>query len=142
MAKINDIHNLLQNLHPKIKFAIEHNFLPFLNIFIKYQNGQIITDIYHKPTDTQQYLHFKSHHQFWNCIKSIPSTLTCRFCTIVTSLGRIIHNLPSKRISYNIIKSGIRISNTTRRTTKHICLNAQQKQRETNCKNFKELRST
>ena len=30
---------------------------PYKNV-----NGQIITDIYHKPTDTQQYLHFRSQH--------------------------------------------------------------------------------
>ena len=50
--------------------------LPFLDILIKNENGQIITDIYLKPTDTQQYLHFKSHHTK-SCIKSIPYTLTC-----------------------------------------------------------------
>ena len=35
-----------------MKFTIEHSFkeIPFLDIFIKNQNGQIITDIYHKPT--------------------------------------------------------------------------------------------
>ena len=43
---------------------MEHNSkeLPFLDILIKNVNGQIISDIYHKPTDTQQYLHFKSHY--------------------------------------------------------------------------------
>ena len=47
---------------PKIKFTMEHSSkeLPFLDILIKNVNGQIITDIYHKPTDTQQYLHFKT----------------------------------------------------------------------------------
>ena len=35
--------------------------LPFLDILIKNVYGQIL-DIYHKPKDTQQYLHFKSHH--------------------------------------------------------------------------------
>ena len=72
IGNINDLHNLLQNLHPKIKFTIEHNFkeLPFLIILNKIQNGQIILDIYHKPTDTQHYLHFKSHHP-QNYIKSI-----------------------------------------------------------------------
>ena len=35
--------------------------LSFLDILIKKENGQIITDIYHKPTDTQQYLHFNSY---------------------------------------------------------------------------------
>ena len=34
---MNDLHNLHQNLHPKIKFIIEHHFkkLPFLDFFIK-----------------------------------------------------------------------------------------------------------
>ena len=51
---INELHNLLQNLHPKIKFTMEYGFkeLPFLDIYIKNENGQIITDINHKPTET------------------------------------------------------------------------------------------
>ena len=41
----------------------EHSLkeLPFLDILVKNVNDKIITDIYHIPTDTQQYLHFKSH---------------------------------------------------------------------------------
>ena len=53
-----------KNLHLKIKFTMEHSSkeLPFLDILIKKNvNGLIITDIYHKPTDTQQYLHYKIH---------------------------------------------------------------------------------
>ena len=69
----NELRNLLQNLHPKIKFTMEHSpkELPFLDILIKNVNGQIITDIYHKPTDTQQDLYFKRHHP-QNCIKIHP----------------------------------------------------------------------
>ena len=45
-----------------MKFTIEHSSkeLPFLDILIKNANGQIIRDIYYKPTDTQPYLHFNS----------------------------------------------------------------------------------
>ena len=84
---VNELHNLLQNLHPKIKFTMEHSSkeLSFLDILIKNINGQVITDIYHKPTDTQQYLHFKSHH-FKDCIKSIPYTLAHRIFTIITDI--------------------------------------------------------
>ena len=57
--------------------------LPFLDILITNENDQIITDIYYKPTGTQQYLHFNIHHPK-NCIKSIPYTLTCRIYTIIT----------------------------------------------------------
>ena len=84
-GSINKLHNLLQNLLPKTKFTMEHRSkeLPFLDILIKNVNGQIITDIYHRPTDTQQYLHFKSHHP-QKCIKSIPYTLARRIHTIIT----------------------------------------------------------
>ena len=43
---------------------MEHKFteLPFLNILDKNQNDQVITDIYHKPQNSPQYLHFKNHH--------------------------------------------------------------------------------
>ena len=40
------------------------------------------SDIYHKPTDTQQYLHFRSHHPK-NYIKSIPYTVAHRIHTII-----------------------------------------------------------
>ena len=42
---------------------MEHNFKeqPFLDTHIENENGQIITDIYPKPTNIQRYLHFKCH---------------------------------------------------------------------------------
>ena len=40
---IKDLHNLFQNRHPKIKFAMEHSSkeLPFVDILIKKENRQI-----------------------------------------------------------------------------------------------------
>ena len=51
---IYELHDLLQNLYPKIKFTMKHSLkeLPFLDILIKNVHDQIITDIYHKPTDS------------------------------------------------------------------------------------------
>ena len=69
--------------------------LPLVDILIKNVNGQIIIDIYHKPTDTQQYFHFKSHHPK-NCIKSISYTLASRIHTIIKD-----KNLKKKRILKN-----------------------------------------
>ena len=86
MGDINELHELLQNLTPRIKFTMEHSLkeLPFLEMLIKNVNGEIITDIYHEPTDSQQYLHLRSyHHQ--NCMKYIPYTLTRRIHTIITT---------------------------------------------------------
>ena len=48
----------------------------------KNKNGQIITDINHKPTDSQQYLHFKSHNHK-NCIESIHYPLARRIHKII-----------------------------------------------------------
>ena len=74
-SNINDFCKLLPNLHSKIKFIMEHSFrnLPFLDILIKNQNGQIIVNIYHKITDTEQYLQFNSHRPK-NWIEYIPYT--------------------------------------------------------------------
>ena len=70
---INELHYLLQNQRLKIEFTMEHSSkeLPFLDILIKNVNGPIITNIYNKPTDTQQYLQSNSHHP-QNWIKSTP----------------------------------------------------------------------
>ena len=45
-GNIGDFHNFLQNLHPKIKFTMEHSFkeLLFLHFVNKNQIGQIISD--------------------------------------------------------------------------------------------------
>jgi len=56
--------------------------LPLLDLMIKKDGNKIITDIYCKPTDTQHFLHFKSHHPK-SCIQSIPYTLARRMCTII-----------------------------------------------------------
>ena len=82
---INVLYDLLQNLHPKIKFTMKRSLkqLPFLDILIKNVNCKIITDIYYKPKDTQQYLHVKGHHPK-NWINSIPFTLARRIHTIIT----------------------------------------------------------
>ena len=58
-----------------------------LDILIKNVIIQILTDIYYKPTDTQQYLHFKRYHP-QNCIKSIPHTLARRLHTIITDKNK------------------------------------------------------
>ena len=73
-----------------------------------------MTDIFRKPTDTQQYLHFKSHHPK-NCLKSIPYTLARRICTIVndpilkkTRLEELHQTLLERKYPASIIREGIR----------------------------------
>ena len=84
-GEINDFHNILQNIHPNIKFTMECSVkeIPFLDILLQVDGQVISTDIYRKPTDTQQYLHFKSQHPK-TCLKAIPYNLARRICTIVS----------------------------------------------------------
>ena len=48
--------------------------LPFLDILIKNVNTQIITDIYHKPTDTQQYIIIKEPDKGSAVVLQKPAT--------------------------------------------------------------------
>ena len=67
----------------KIYYGTQFKRITIFRYPYKNVNGQIITDIYHKPTDTQQYPHFKSYHSK-NCIKSIPCTLARRIHISIT----------------------------------------------------------
>ena len=77
-------HEILNSLHPSIKFTIESSNLelPFLDILIKLSNNKIITDIYYKKTDTHQYLNFESCHPS-HTKRNIPYCMARRVCSIV-----------------------------------------------------------
>ena len=51
--------------------------IPFLDTSIRIEEGQIVTDLYRKPTDRNQYLLTNSIHPP-NCIKNIPYSLALR----------------------------------------------------------------
>lgn len=79
------LHSELNNLHTKLVFTMEQSEteITFLDIKLKKQEQKIITDIYHKTTDTKQYLHFRSCHPRSTKF-NIPYNLARRICTIVT----------------------------------------------------------
>ena len=62
--KLAAFHQLLNELDPNIKFTIERSDtkLPFLDVLVIKADTKLLTDIYYKPTDTHQYLHFGSCH--------------------------------------------------------------------------------
>ncbi len=64
MGPITDLHEILNSLHSSIKFTVETNYekLSVLDIQMIVKDDKIITDIYYKPTDTQNYVPFKSAH--------------------------------------------------------------------------------
>ena len=67
---VNIFISILNNLHPNIKLTVERGKfirdkqeLNMLDIkVILHNSGTIDTDIYYKPTNTHDYLHYDSHH--------------------------------------------------------------------------------
>ena len=116
---INHLLTLLQNLHPHIKFTMEKhsNEIPFLDILIiNNGDGKITTDIYRKPTDSQQFLHFQNSHPK-SCLKAIPYTLARRLCTIISSehiletrLNELYHTLRQRGYPSSLINQGINLA--------------------------------
>ena len=62
--KIDNLLEILQNLHTSINFTIDSSktSIHFLDIHISVKDYKISIDIYRKPPDSQKYVHFKSCH--------------------------------------------------------------------------------
>ena len=74
------------NLHQNIKFTMEEESneeLEFLDTLLKRNNGEISVLIYRKPTHTDQYLQYSSHHQT-SCKESVVSSLFNRTYSFIT----------------------------------------------------------
>ena len=82
---LHELHELLNNLHPKIQFTMESNKhkLPFLDVLVLKENQLLHTDIFYKPTDTHQYLDYRSCHPK-HTKQNIPYCLARRICSIVS----------------------------------------------------------
>ena len=107
---------LLNQLDTKLKFTTEisNQSLPFLDILLKIENGKIVTDIYHKPTDTYNYLPFNSAHPRSTKL-NIPFNLARRIRMIVTDTitrteryEELLHILKSKGYPVNITRNAIK----------------------------------
>ena len=75
----------INNLHQNIKFTMEEESngeLVFLDTLLKQNNGEIFVLVYRKPTHTDQYLHYSSHHQT-SCKESAVSSLFNRAYFII-----------------------------------------------------------
>ena len=55
----------LNGVRPTIKFTLEQEEdgkIPFLSTQLRKEDGSLDVSVYRKPTHTERYLHFKSHH--------------------------------------------------------------------------------
>ena len=67
--KLNNFFKYLNEFHPTIKFTMENLYekINFLDVVVYKENKHLLTDLYTKDTNTNQYLHAKSCHR--SCIK-------------------------------------------------------------------------
>ena len=114
--KLKQFNDILQHLNPSIAFTMEKNShkLPFLDILVIKDQNKISTDIYHKPTDTFNYVSFLSSHPR-HTKAAIPYNLARRICTIVTNkrqknirLNKLRQKLLVRGYPLSLINSGIK----------------------------------
>ena len=77
----------INNLYQNIKFTMgeeSNEELAFLDTLLKWNNGEISVLVYRKPTHTDQYLHYSSHHQT-SCKENVVSSLFNRACSMITN---------------------------------------------------------
>ena len=83
---------ILNSCHPTTKFTAEYSFdkVNFLDVEVIRCGNKLLTDLYTKPKDTQQYLEFSSCH-VCHFKKSIPYSQALRFNRIC-SVNRFSNN--------------------------------------------------
>jgi hypothetical protein len=117
----------LDNVHPTVKFTMSHTkpkggnkcdcepveSIPFLDTSCQIKDGRIITDLYRKPTDKNQYLLTSSCHPM-ECFKNIPLSLALRInriCSEVTArelrFGELKEMLVARGYIPSIIEAAI-----------------------------------
>ena len=106
---------MLNSLHPDRRFTIEcsDKQLPFLDVLVKKKGSRLETDIYHKPTDSKQYLLFNLCH-LKHTRASIPYSLARRIRSIVTNdeilqirMNELRLALKQQNYPVNVIEKGI-----------------------------------
>ena len=85
------LHELINTLHPSLTFTMDKSRtkLSFLDTMVINNNGEVLTDIFYKPTDSKQYLLYTSCHPK-HTRNSIPYNLARRIKTIVSD-ERTLH---------------------------------------------------
>ena len=83
---VTEIHDLLQSLHPSLKFTMEQSDkqLSYLDVLLKIISGRIVTYIYQKPTNTVissfQLLSTRTYQHHNNSNKLVAFELFVIFC--------------------------------------------------------------
>ena len=98
---LHKVFDAINKLHPNIKFTMNHttpkselkeeqcdcelkSSIPFLDTSVSIENGEIVVDLYKKPTDKNQYLLPSSCHPL-ETTKAIPFSLALRITRTCTN---------------------------------------------------------
>ena len=97
--KLDEFLERLNSFHPNLKFTSERSEqkLNFLDVTVQLSNNKFVTDLYCKPTDCHQYLHYNSCHPEHMKKTSVYSQRLRirRFCSENTSLAKHLKDLKS-----------------------------------------------
>ena len=90
--------NHLNDRHNTIKFTSDSSFthIPFLDTMVYIHNNKLMTQLYTKPTDKKQYLHFYSNHVS-HIKKGIPYAQALRLKRIITDNNIFLQEIASLR---------------------------------------------
>ena len=82
---LNTVTSFLNDIHPT-KFTCDYSFtsIPFLDVNVSLHDGKIVTDLFTKPTDKDQYLLHSSCHPIHNK-RAIPFSLPLRLRRICST---------------------------------------------------------
>lgn len=110
LTDISDSHitsfiSLIQSQHQAFKFSVEisKTTAHFLDVQIHNRHNYIMTDMYHKPTDSFQYVHFSSSHPR-HIKRNIP------YC-LATRIKRIVNTKNARQIRYKELESRLKSLN-------------------------------
>ena len=77
-TEVVSFYKFINNIEDNIKFTVEQevgNAIPFLDMLIIRNNGQLTTKTYRKPTHTTRYLNFNSCDNFSQKVGSVKTLL-------------------------------------------------------------------
>ena len=93
----------INSIDPSIKFTVkgnqENGAIPFLDTLVKSEaDNSLSIRVYHKPTHTDQYLQWDSHHNL-SAKYSVTGTLAHRVRSVCTTLGLLNEGLQHLKVA-------------------------------------------
>ena len=87
----------LNSFHPALKYTHEYSqeSVHFLDVVVKIEDNSLVTDLFYKPTDCHQFLHYESSHPIHIKLSIIYShgLRIRKICTLDNDFSRHLEEL-------------------------------------------------